>query len=83
LNLYRQQRIIEDMKLRSTIDQIKPGSRIVYIDGRPGHKAVPATVLAVDDKGMTVEFEDRADTGLASTKLDCQKAIFGKTNLVR
>lgn len=50
------------MKLNSTIDQIKQGSRIVYNDGRPGHKGVMATVLAVDIKGMTVQFEDRADT---------------------
>lgn len=50
------------MKLNGTIDQIKPGSRIVYNDGRPGHTGVLATVLAVDNKGMTVQFEDRADT---------------------
>jgi hypothetical protein len=50
------------MKLNSTIDQIKQGGRIVYNDGRPGHKGVLATVLAVDAKGMTVQFEDRADT---------------------
>jgi len=50
------------MKLNSTPDQIKKGGRIVYNDGRPGHKDVFATVLAVDAKGMTVQFEDRADT---------------------
>jgi hypothetical protein len=50
------------MKLRSTLDQIKKGGRIVYNDGRPGHKGVLATVLAVDGKGMTVQFEDRADS---------------------
>ena len=50
------------MKLRSTLDQIKPGVRIVYNDGRPGHKDVLATVLAADKKGMTVQFNDRADT---------------------
>ena len=50
------------MKIRGTIDQIKPGRRIVYNDGRPGHKGVLATVLAVDKKGMTVQFVDRADT---------------------
>ena len=50
------------MKLRSTLDQIKPGGRIVYNDGRPGHKGVQATVVEVDAKGMTVQFEDRADT---------------------
>ena len=50
------------MKLRSTPDLIKKGGRIVYNDGRPGHKDVPATVLAVDGKGMTVQFEDRADS---------------------
>lgn len=50
------------MKLTSTIDRIKKGGRIVYNDGRPGHAGVLATVLAVDKKGMTVQFEDRADT---------------------
>jgi hypothetical protein len=50
------------MKLRDTVDQIKKGGRIVYNDGRPGHKDVSATVLAVDAQGMTVQFEDRADT---------------------
>jgi len=50
------------MKLRSTLDQIKMGGRIIYDDGRPGHQGVLATVLAVDSKGMTVQFDDRADT---------------------
>ncbi len=50
------------MKLQSTLDQIKKGGRIIYNDGRPGHKGVAATVLAVDAKGMTVQFDDRADT---------------------
>ena len=50
------------MKLRSTLDRIKRGGRIVYNDGRPGHQGVLATVLAVDAKGMTVQFDDRADT---------------------
>ena len=49
------------MKLASTIDRIKKGGRIVYNDGRPGHKGVLATVIVVDDKGMTVQFDDRAD----------------------
>jgi hypothetical protein len=49
------------MRPLGTIDQIKPGSRIVYTDGRPGHSGVFADVLAVDAKGMTVQFEDRAD----------------------
>ena len=50
------------MKLRGTIDQIKAGGRIVYNDGRPGHSGVSATVLEVYANGMTVQFEDRADT---------------------
>jgi hypothetical protein len=50
------------MKTKSTTDQIKKGGRIVYDDGRPEHKGVLATVLAVDTKGMTVQFDDRADT---------------------
>ncbi len=50
------------MKLNSTVDQIKKGGRIIYNDGRPNHSGVLATVLAVDRKGMTVQFDDRADT---------------------
>jgi preprotein translocase subunit YajC len=49
------------MRSLGTIDQIKPGSRIVYNDGRPGHSGIFGDVLAVDAKGMTVQFEDRAD----------------------
>lgn len=50
------------MKLNSTIDQIKKGGRIVYNDGRLGHTNVLATVLAVDQRGMVVQFDDRSDT---------------------
>ncbi len=50
------------MKLRSTVDQVTEGGRIIYDDGRPGHSKAQATVLAVDKKGMTVQFDDRADT---------------------
>ena len=50
------------MKIKGTIDQLKPGIRIFYNDGRPGHVNVPATVLEVDARGMTVQFDDRADT---------------------
>lgn len=49
------------MRPLGTIDQIKPGSRIVYNDGRVGHSGIFADVLSVDAKGMTVQFEDRAD----------------------
>jgi hypothetical protein len=49
------------MRPLGTIDQIKPGSRIVYNDGRPEHSGIFANVLSVDPKGMTVQFEDRAD----------------------
>jgi hypothetical protein len=52
------------MRPLGTIDQIKPGSRIVYNDGRPGHSGIFADVLSVDSKGMTVQFEDRADITL-------------------
>jgi hypothetical protein len=41
---------------------IAAGSRILYDDGRLGHQGVAAAVLAVDADGMTVQFEDRADT---------------------
>lgn len=49
------------MKLRAQ-DQVKKGCRISFDDGRPGHEGVEATVLAVDKRGMTVQFDDRADT---------------------
>jgi hypothetical protein len=49
------------MRPLGTIDQIKPGSRIVYNDGRLGHSHIFAEVLSVDPKGMTVQFEDRAE----------------------
>ncbi len=49
------------MRPLGTIDQIKPGSRIVYNDGRPGHSRIFAEVLSVDPNGMLVQFEDRAD----------------------
>jgi hypothetical protein len=42
--------------------EIKAGARISYNDGRPGHQGLEAIVLAVDSGGMTVQFEDRADT---------------------
>jgi hypothetical protein len=44
------------------VDQVKKGGRVVYDDGRPGHQGVEAVVLAVGPEGMTVQFEDRADT---------------------
>jgi hypothetical protein len=49
------------MRPLGTIDQIKPGSRIIYNDGRLGHSGIFGDVLTVDAKGMTVQFEDRAD----------------------
>jgi len=49
------------MRPLGIIDQIKPGSRIVYYDGRAGHSGVYADVLSADAKGMMVQFEDRAD----------------------
>jgi hypothetical protein len=49
------------MRSLGTIDQIKPGSRIIYNDGRLGHSGIFGDVLTVDAKGMTVQFEDRAD----------------------
>ena len=49
------------MRPLGTIDQIKPGSRIVYNDGRAGHSGIFADVLSVDSNGMMVQFEDRAN----------------------
>lgn len=45
-----------------TTRQIAKGGRIIYDDGRPGHQGVMATVLAVEPRGMMVQFDDRADT---------------------
>lgn len=50
------------LKQNRTVDQIEPGGQIVYNDGRLGHKGVFATVLEADANGMTVQFDDRADT---------------------
>jgi hypothetical protein len=47
---------------QNMVQQIKNGGRIVYNDGRVGHQGVEGTVLAVDEKGMVVQFDDRADT---------------------
>jgi hypothetical protein len=44
------------------LHEIKPGSVVSYSDGRPGHVAVKALVISTDTTGMTVQFEDRADT---------------------
>lgn len=52
--------------LRSVVNQIKKGDRIVYNDGRPGHTGVLATVVEIDSQGMTVLFDDRADTNYIS-----------------
>ena len=49
------------MKL-NLVHQVRKGARITYDDGRPGHQGVEATVLEVDSRGMTVQFDDRADT---------------------
>ena len=49
------------MKL-NVVHQIRKGGRISYNDGRPGHQNARATVLEVDQRGMTVQFDDRADT---------------------
>jgi hypothetical protein len=46
----------------NVVQQIRKGGKIVYNDGRPGHEDVEAHVLAVYVEGMTVLFEDRADS---------------------
>lgn len=50
------------MKLQGTVDQIKKGVSIVYNDGRAGHSGVLATVIEVNQNGITVQFDDRADS---------------------
>ncbi len=59
------------MKILDPLDRIKEGSRIVYNDGRPGHSAARATVVEMKSQGMTVQFEDRADTTYIAFA-DCQ-----------
>jgi hypothetical protein len=54
---------------------VKKGGRISYNHGRPGHQGVEATVLAVHDRDMTVQFDDEADTtcipnGVCGTEYD-------------
>ena len=49
------------MKL-NIVRQIRKGGRIAYDDGRSGHEGAEAVVVAVGTRGMTVLFEDRADT---------------------
>lgn len=44
------------------MNEFTPGREIVYDDGRPGHRAVKATILSANDRGMVVQFVDRADT---------------------
>jgi hypothetical protein len=44
------------------MDEFTSGREIVYDDGRPGHQGVKATILSADDRGMVVQFVDRADT---------------------
>jgi hypothetical protein len=46
----------------SVEQQVRKGCRISYDDGRPGHRGAGAAVLDVDPRGMTVQFDDRADT---------------------
>ncbi len=43
-----------------TAENIKPGDTLVYDDGRPQHKGSEAVVLEVDDRGMMVQFANRA-----------------------
>ena len=43
-------------------ENLKAGDRLTYDDGRPGHAGVGATVLEVGERGMVVQFDDRADT---------------------
>jgi hypothetical protein len=60
--------------------QVKPGGRISYDDGRPGHQDVRARVREVTDgHGMLVQFDDRADTNYVlfsdSKWMDCISVI--------
>lgn len=44
------------------VRQINVGQTLIYDDGRPGHRNVKATVVALTDNGFVAQFEDRADT---------------------
>ena len=50
--------------------QMKNGEEISYDDGRPWHEDVEATILAVDGRGMTLQFDDRADTPTPCSRTD-------------
>lgn len=42
--------------------QVGLRARILYNEGQPGYAGVEMIALAVDVQGMTVQFDDRADT---------------------
>ena len=46
------------------MQQVRIGQTLTYNDGRPGHRNVRATVIAVKPNGFVAQFEDRADTTL-------------------
>ena len=50
------------MKASPQFPTFEQGCTILYNDGRPGHLDAKALVLRSDSFGMTVQFEDRADT---------------------
>lgn len=54
--------LLEGNVVKVGAEEFKAGGRISYNDNRPGHQNIGATVLAVDAGGMTVQFDDRADT---------------------
>jgi hypothetical protein len=48
--------------IKTSNETAKVGSLVIYNDGRAGHSGVKGVILAVGAIGMTVQFEDRADT---------------------
>ena len=42
--------------------QVRIGQTLIYDDGRPNHRNVKATVVALTPSGFIAQFEDRADT---------------------
>jgi hypothetical protein len=50
------------MEASKAMNEFAPGREIVYDDRRPGHRGVKAIILTSNDRGMVVQFADRADT---------------------
>jgi hypothetical protein len=44
------------------MQEIRIGQTLTYDDGRPNHRNIKATVIAITPNGFIAQFEDRYDT---------------------